>query len=293
MKYLNLSPEVIRRPGTGMDCVPQVLLNYHPVSRECWCLKPFIDTHGRTFQSNFLSVRATEERFPHAFVWAILASPLANLFVYTHTLKRNIVPRILGRLPIPAATEAEVARVVSCAELYLSCAKKGRRDMFTPDGYTEKELLLLLYALDAEMLRLYSLPSRAERLLLEQFRGEQRPGVPFQFTEYFPLETPEIPFYAYRADSYQRWLNGDSPELSEKEFVRYESLVEKAERGKLTRLESDRLHKLQAEVDGRDYAIQQPPSLPITEATKPEEFEQRLRALSDRVASSTLERERS
>jgi hypothetical protein len=292
MKYLNLSSEAIRRPGTGTDCVSQVLLNHHPVSREFWRLKPFIDSCGRPFRSVFLSVRAKDKKIPHAFVWAILISPLANLFVYTHSLKRDILPRILGRLPIPAATEADVARIVSCAESYLSCAKKGRRDWFTPDGFSEDELSRLLYTLDAEVLRLYSLPASAERLLLEQFRGEQRPGIPVPFTEYYPPETPDIPLYAYRADSYQRWLNGDSPELPEKDRVRYELLVEKAERGKLTRIESDRLHKLQAEVDGRDYAIHQPTSLPTIEAAESAEFEQRLRALSDRAASAALKRGR-
>lgn len=291
MKYLNLTPDALRRPGTGTDCVPQVLLNYHPVSRGFWSLKPFIDFVGRPFQSNFLSVR-TREELSDFFVWALLTSPLANLFVYTHTLKRNIVPRILGRLPVPVTVDSDVVRVSSLAERYLSRAKAGKRDMFNSDGFTNQELSSLLLALDAEVLRLYALPARSERLLLEQFRGEQRPGIPIPFTEYYPAETPDVPLYAYLTDSYQRSLAGNSPALSESDLARHEALLEKAETGKLTKREANRLHRLQAEVDGRDYAVncENKRCVPVVESTAPDEFEQRLRALSDRAVSVSLKR---
>lgn len=291
MKYLNLLQEAIRRPGTGTDCVPQVLLNYHPVSRETWSLKPFVDSIGRPFQSNFLSVRSRED-LPDLFVWALLMSPLANLFVYTHTLKRNIIPRILRRLPVPPVADSDIERVVALADRYLSRARGGKCDMFNSDGFTDKELTNLLLALDAEVLRLYALPARSERLLLEQFRGEQRPGIPVPFTEYYPADTPDVPLYAYRADSYQRSLAGRSAELPKKDIARYESLLAKAEIGKLTNRETDRLHDLQAEVDGRDYAIQcvSKLSVPVITPTLPDEFERRLRALSDRAVSASLKR---
>jgi hypothetical protein len=166
--------------------------------------------------------------------------------------------------------------------------------MFNSDGFTNQELSSLLLALDAEVLRLYALPARSERLLLEQFRGEQRPGIPVPFTEYFPMETPDVPLYAYLTESYQRSLAGDSPELSESDLARYESLLAKAEVGKLTEKETNRLHQLQAEVDGHDYAVQyvNKPSTQIPESTVSDEFEQRLRALSDRAVSASLKRSR-
>ena len=56
---------------------------------------------------------------------------------------------------------------------------------FNPNGYSESELRDYLICLDAEVLRLYDLPASAERLLLDQFTGEQRPGVPFSFASYY------------------------------------------------------------------------------------------------------------
>jgi len=120
MKYINLSPEVTRRAGTGADCIPQVLLNHHPARRGPWPLKPFLDTEGRPFLGTFLSVRPLSSGTPLEFLWAIMLSPLTNLFVSTHSLKRDILPRILKRLPIPNIGIADLERIQRCAERYLT-----------------------------------------------------------------------------------------------------------------------------------------------------------------------------
>jgi len=291
MKYFNLADEVIRRPGTGKDCVPQVLLNYGPVGRGPWRLKPFIDRKGRPFTSRFLSVRPLAE-LDLPVLWALLVSPLANLFANTHLLKRDVTKGIIETLPVPPVDDMGESRICEIADTYIQVAGQGRRDMFNPDGFTNQELSSLLLALDAEVLRLYALPARSERLLLEQFRGEQRPGIPIPFTEYYPAETPDVPLYAYLTDSYQRSLAENSPELSENDLARYEALLEKAEVGKLTKREANRLHRLQAEVDGRDYAVNcaNKRCVPVVESRAPDEFEQRLRALSDRAVSVSLKR---
>jgi len=46
----------------------------------------------------------------------------------------------------------------------------------------------LLKQVDAEILRLYSLPAHMERQILTLFSGHQRPGVPFDFKQYFPKD---------------------------------------------------------------------------------------------------------
>lgn len=291
LKYFNLADEVIRRPGTGTICEPQVLLNYRPVSRNVWCLKPFIDDIGRPFQSNFLSIRP-QCGLPLPYIWALLTSPLANLFVFTNTLKRNIVPRILRRFPIPIATETDVQRVVSRARSYFDLARVGPRDMFNPDGFDRSEVTSELWSLDAEVMRLYGLPAKAERLLLEQFRGEERPGIPVPFTEYYPADTPDVPFYVYLSKAYQRAMAGESPELSAQDLIQYVALCEKADSKKMTSWDANRLHELQAEVDGRDYwkKYAGKRSSPLVDSAYPNEFEQRLKALSDRAATASIKR---
>ena len=51
---------------------------------------------------------------------------------------------------------------------------------------SEEELKYLHWRIDAEVLRLYDLPARMERRILDLFTGVQRRGVPFTQTEYFP-----------------------------------------------------------------------------------------------------------
>lgn len=293
LKHFNLAPEVIRRPGTGTDSIPQVLLNYGPVGRSAWRLKPCIDRVGRPFTSRFLSVRPSEN-IALDTLWAILVSPVANLFAFTHLLKRDVTKGIIEQLPIPQMDDRQRSRLSELANEYLSVMELGSRDMYTPQGYTPKSVVTALARVDAEVLRLYALPARAERLLLELFRGEQRPGVPVPFTEYYPANTPDVPLYAYRSASYQRALAGGSPELPPQDLARYEALCDKDDSGMLTGREADRLHQLQAEVDGRDYWMRYKGvrSEPIGETRAPDETELRLRALSDRAATEAIRRSR-
>ncbi|MEZ5940281.1 MAG: hypothetical protein R3C18_02740 [Planctomycetaceae bacterium] len=292
LKYLNLAREVIRTRGTGTDCVPQVLVNHSPASRGVWRLKPFVDDIGRPFRSTVMSVRIESIKLPNEYAWALLMGPVANLFAQTHSLKRHNLPKTLGQIPFPIVSSAETDRVASLARAYMLYARLDEYSMFNPGGFRPKALNDLLLKMDAEVLRLYRLPAQAERKLLEQFRGQKRPGIPAPFTEYYPANTPDVPLYAYRSASYQRALAGGSPELSEQELARYESLCEKDDNGKLTIREADRLHELQAEVDGRDYWLMYEGvrSEPIIEATVPDEFELRLRALSDRAATEAIKR---
>ena len=63
--WINLAPSVIktRRYGTTSK-IPQVLLNYAPVSRESWRLKAFLDREGHPVSSRFLVIRPRDERWP-------------------------------------------------------------------------------------------------------------------------------------------------------------------------------------------------------------------------------------
>ncbi|MFY9826828.1 MAG: hypothetical protein WAM82_36070 [Thermoanaerobaculia bacterium] len=62
---------------------------------------------------------------------------------------------------------------------------------------------------DAAILRLYALPPRLERALLDLFSGSRRPGVPFQLSEYFPSDfEPAIPLYFYLSEEYRHSTAG-------------------------------------------------------------------------------------
>ena len=68
---------------------------------------------------------------------------------------------------------------------------------------------MLLQQVDAEILRLYDFPPRLERQLLDLFSGYKRPGVPFDFSRYFPDDfAPCFPLHVYLSEEYQRSTAG-------------------------------------------------------------------------------------
>lgn len=62
----------------------------------------------------------------------------------------------------------------------------------------------LLLAIDAEILRLYQLPPKLEKELLDYFAGWPRPGVPFEFDRYYsPGFESYVPLHVYLSPEFQ------------------------------------------------------------------------------------------
>jgi hypothetical protein len=289
VRHFNTHPSVIRRPGSGLDRVDQVLVNHSPMGRREWRLKPFIDRSSRVFASSLISVRPLSAEWPLEYLWALCASPIAQFYAYCFMLKRNIHTGILGGMPVPNSEQADVARITSKAKDYLQAAGR-RQTLLDQGGVSQARLSALLLSLDAEVLRLYDLPADAERLLLDQFAGAQRPGVPFPFTAYYPTEfKAEVPFYAFLSDTFQQFLRGLAPRLTDEQEQRYDALVAKSDAGRLAPAEIEELHWLQAEVDGCDCALQ---AAQTAKSLKPPDRvglrDARLKRLDDRLASITL-----
>jgi hypothetical protein len=62
---------------------------------------------------------------------------------------------------------------------------RGEQEQGISEAESER-LRFLLWRVDAEVLRLYNLPAKLERRLLDLFCGVRRRGVPFVQMEYFP-----------------------------------------------------------------------------------------------------------
>lgn len=174
--WMNLENEVIRRPvsGTTTD-VPQILLNYAPVSRGPWRLKAVIDEVGRPASSNFITIRPRTSRYSLPFLWAILNSPVANAYAYCHLGKRHNIVGDIRQIPIPDTNSFQA--VGHAAQAYLDAAAYGKDATI---------LQQLMFKLDVEVLELYSLPVELERALLDLFNGFNRVGVPFVQEKYIP-----------------------------------------------------------------------------------------------------------
>ena len=100
--WMNLDPAVIRRAGSGTTVgIPQVLLNYARVSRGPWRLKALVDKQGHPVTSRFITVRPTASSYSIETLWALLNSPVANAYAYSHLGKRDNIVGDIRKIPIP------------------------------------------------------------------------------------------------------------------------------------------------------------------------------------------------
>lgn len=183
--WINLAPLVIktRRYGTTVG-VPQVLLNYVRVSRQPWRLKALLDKEGHSVNSSFLVIRPQDERWPLEALWGICNSPFANAYSYAFATKWHVLPGVMQHMPIPDINSVDVTPLVETVNTYLRATHLLDESLFSPD--ISEKLKILHWRIDAEVLRLYGLPSHLEWQLLDRFSGVERRGVPFKQKEYLP-----------------------------------------------------------------------------------------------------------
>lgn len=212
---INMASSVIDRTVAGEPTGrPQVLLNYHPVARKPWRLKAVVDENGHAFMSSFSGVRPNAGGPSVVYLWAVMNSPVANAFAYSHLAKRNILVGTIRTMPVPPRSPTHDAAIEHAAARYRalaiakSKAKPAPTNLFTPSSPatgpvpTNDEVRAALIAMDAAVLRAYDLPPRLERQLLDLFTDVERKGVgldgpngkstfrgyyPPGFTAYVPL----------------------------------------------------------------------------------------------------------
>jgi hypothetical protein len=238
--WLNLNPSVIQDAREGATTgVPQVLLNYAPASRGPWRLKALVDTTGHAVTGRFITIRPTKPSYPLEALWAVLNSPVANAYVYSHLGKRDNLVGGIRKIPIPKRASTEGVEIA--ARAYLSAAASETDD---------KTLQKLLRDVDGEILKLYSLPIETERSLLALFTDRERVGVPFRQAGYLPGDLEGKIGFADFADLERDWS------VTNRERGR---LIDKSIAGTLSADEQTRLDALQAYAD---YHLDQVAPLP-------------------------------
>jgi hypothetical protein len=201
--WMNLAPEVIRRPMWGFETgKPQILMNYAPVGGEPWRLKALIDREGRPVTSRFLVFRITNSAWSLGALWAVLNGPLANAFIYAHTTDRDITAGTARRIPVPHCSGEALERIDRLVGEYFSLMEKGDSTFGVDIRDAAKHLLL---SIDAEVMRLYDLPPKMEKRVLDMFQGVQRKGVDFDFKGYYPdgFESA-VPLHEFLSEEYER-----------------------------------------------------------------------------------------
>ena len=221
---ISLDKKLIKSAYMGMPTGrPQLLANMGRTSRTPWRIKAILDVQGRPAKNNFVIIRPTSRAINPLYLWAILNSPVASAYVASHTMRRHNYERFISDIPIPQASDKDVREVVRLAtnyrEIALNLVAKNRRDpkhvaaqqplfdsppqerTFATSETAVREALL---ALDAAVLRLYRLPMRLERELLEFFSGHERRGTACVFGNYFPADFESLmPLYKYISSSYR------------------------------------------------------------------------------------------
>jgi type I restriction-modification system DNA methylase subunit len=226
--WMNLDPQAIDRPQEGATVgVPRVLMNYARVSRGPWQLKALIDRQGRPVASRFITVRPRTCSLE--ILWALLNSPVANAYAFTHLAKRDNIVGDMRRIPVPSG--ATFNEIETASREYLDAAASQA---------DSDELYRLMLHVDAAVLRQYALPVELERALLSPFTGWDRVGVPFKQDRYFPPELSHpmslSDFVAYESD----WPSANR---------RRGELVDKEIGGTITSSEAAELARLQAYAD--------------------------------------------
>jgi type I restriction-modification system DNA methylase subunit len=202
--WVNLACEVISRPRWGTEAgIPQVLLNSLRVGHGPWRLKALIDSKGYPVTTRFIVVRPKTEEWSLKVLWAILNSPLANAYAYCHSLERNNQTGMIRSIPIPDCDSYSLRRLANLVQDYFNLYDSQGK-VLESDVDTRKVKRQML-AIDAEVMRLYDLPPRLERQVLDLFAGWPRKGVDFKFECYFPKDLESwIPLHEYLSEEYQR-----------------------------------------------------------------------------------------
>ena len=101
-------------------------------------------------------------------------------------------------IPLPVIRAPhDLNAVISAVGVYFSAAKEYDA-MDVISGEDEAKLKRLRWQVDAELLKLYDLAPRDERMLLDLFSGQKRLGVGFEQNEYYPRDfVPCLPLHEY------------------------------------------------------------------------------------------------
>ena len=199
--WLSTDPDLVRRPGRGLNAKnhSQLLLNYARVGSGPWRLKCFVDKEGHSFTTSFMSIRPFNG-WPLEMFWALLNSPFSNAYAYCNSMERTNQKDMISKLPVPQIDKGNINTITSLVKKYF--------ELYSDEAFfqnNQKKAYKLILSIDAEILRLYDLPPKYEKKILDLFQGIQRKGVEFDFKGYYPEDFKSyIPLHVYISEEYQR-----------------------------------------------------------------------------------------
>lgn len=201
--YLNITEQVVYgRTHTLPWADPKVILNRVRRSRGPWAIVAALDYRGLFCYQDFHGVWPKGDVSIEVLA-AVLNGPVANAFVATSEGKRDVKVKTIRNVPVPMFQPGQIGNIDALVTEYSRMRRLWLAEEIAPEE-AAGECKRLLNMIDGELLKAYNLSPRLERMLLDYFQGQQRPG-PVDFTEYFPSSfKPFIPWHAYNSDEIRR-----------------------------------------------------------------------------------------
>ncbi len=179
--WLNVSDKYINNKSYKNLTKQKIILNYIRRSRSPWRLSPWIDSKGYYCTNAFLSLTQKDETSLY-YLWAIINSPMSNAYIADHCANQHNDESVIYEIPFPPEGQ-DLSKLELLVQSYFEFDntefKLKNEDKYRLD---KKQCLL---DIDAEILRLYDLPPRLEKQLLDFFEGVKRKGVNFKFDRYY------------------------------------------------------------------------------------------------------------
>ena len=182
--------------------LPQVLANRQRSGANVWRIKGLIDFSGCPSTDSFLIIRP-HQQFPLSLyvIFALINSPYTSAYMFDNCMGRNNLEGTLQEMPIPFKGQ-DLSKLEALSRKYFEF---GHAEFALKDEQKFKQNKKhCLLEIDAEVLRLYNLPPRLEKILLDFFAGVKRKGVDFEFDRYYPEDFDAyIPLHTYISAEFQ------------------------------------------------------------------------------------------
>jgi hypothetical protein len=168
-------------------------------SRGSWRYAAAYDNSGLCVSRRFYAIwPKSPDLIPAKVITALLNSPVAMAYVSTHASQKDIPVSVYESIPLPSKDSIEQAKdkIIGLVDKYIA--------LTSAELFIEDEVKSILLEIDAEILRLYDLPPKFERQLLDLFWGEKR-RVPIDFFGYIPPEYESwIPLHIYISQNFRK-----------------------------------------------------------------------------------------
>ncbi len=184
--WMSLNATEICNPRYGTQRgLAQIIASYMRSSRSVWRIEGVIDLAGDPISNKLISIRPIPHKGISVYIiWALVNSPFTNAYMHCHCMRQNL-EGVLRDMPTPFDNQ-DLSKLESMVKAYFKLSEQHINVALIDESKLNEEKKQCLLAIDSEIMRLYRLPPRLEKRLLDFFAGVPRKGVDFKFDRYYP-----------------------------------------------------------------------------------------------------------